>query len=70
VHLTLNVDVVEVAGHSDQARATSVLVILGGDHATEIRAVAFIEQDLVRGDRTWRISRRRVREAGEADDSA
>jgi hypothetical protein len=66
VHLTLNVDVAEVDGRTDQARATSVLVILGGDHATEIRTVAFIEQDLVRDERTWRIARRIVREAGES----
>ena len=56
----------EVDGRTDQARATSVLVILGGDHATEIRTVAFIEQDLVSDERTWRIARRIVREAGES----
>jgi ketosteroid isomerase-like protein len=66
VHLTLNVDVAEVDGRSDQARATSVLVILGGDHATEIRTVAFVEQDLVRDEGAWRISRRSVRLAGES----
>jgi hypothetical protein len=65
VHLTLNVDVAEVGGRSDQAQATSVLVILAGGHATEIRTVAFIEQDLVKEERRWRISRRSVRVAGQ-----
>ncbi len=60
LHLTLNVEVLEVAGRDDVATAHSVLVILAGEGATEIRNVVFIEQAFLRVDQSWKITRRSV----------
>jgi ketosteroid isomerase-like protein len=61
LHLTLNVEVHEVQGNLNGATANSVLVILAGDGATAIRSVSLIEQEFVRDDETWKISRRTVK---------
>jgi hypothetical protein len=54
------VEVLEVAGRDDVATAHSVLVILAGEGATEIRNVVFIEQAFLRVDQSWKITRRSV----------
>jgi ketosteroid isomerase-like protein len=61
LHLSLNVEVHEVQGNLNTATANSVLVILAGDSATTIRSVSLIEQEFVRDDETWKISRRTVK---------
>jgi ketosteroid isomerase-like protein len=64
VHLTLNVEVRDVEGTDDAATTDSVLVILGGDSATAVKAVALINQSLVRAGQSWKISRRTVQSVG------
>jgi hypothetical protein len=64
LHLTLNVEVHEVQGNLNAATANSVLVILEGEGATTIRSVSFIEQEFVRDDEVWKISRRTVTSSG------
>jgi hypothetical protein len=61
IHVTLNVEVHEVQGNLNAATANSVLVILAGDSANTIRSVSLIEQEFLRDDETWKISRRTVK---------
>jgi hypothetical protein len=64
LHLTLNVEVHEVQGNLNAATANSVLVILEGEGATTVRSVSLIEQEFVRDDEIWKISRRTVKSSG------
>jgi hypothetical protein len=59
-HLTLNVVIDPVVGRSDEATASSTLLIATGDAAPTIRTVTRIVQHVVRGDRRWLVSRRTV----------
>jgi ketosteroid isomerase-like protein len=61
IHLTLNAVVQEVEGQADQAVATSMLLILSGEHATTIQSVSSIVQHLTRTGSAWQIERRSVR---------
>jgi SnoaL-like domain len=61
VHLTLNAVVQEAEGQSDRAVATSMLLILSGEHAATIQSVSSIVQHLTRTGTEWRIERRSIR---------
>jgi len=59
-HLTLNAIVEPVAGHPDQAVATSTLVIVVAGTPPVIRTIVPIPQHLVKVDGRWLIRRRSV----------
>jgi uncharacterized protein (TIGR02246 family) len=59
-HLTLNAVVEPVAGHPDQAVASSTLVIIVTGTLPVIRTTVQILQHLVKVDGRWLISRRSV----------